>query len=128
MRSPAARTAPYRQRLRNYSTEPPQLRYEQPAPQPPARPNLHREFYRGGAGRAVMFNFLVAMATFQVIYWGWLKLESLEVKREKESEIKSLEGELKALSEKAEKKVEDLTGTVGGVEGKEAKKKGWFGW
>lgn len=44
------------------------------------------------------FNFLVAMATFQVIYWGWLKLESLEVKEERTSEIERLEGEVGRLT------------------------------
>jgi hypothetical protein len=32
-----------------------------------------------------------------VLYWSWLKLESLEIKKEGEQEIQSLEGELKTL-------------------------------
>lgn len=39
----------------------------------------------------------MALFTYQVTYWTWLKLESLETKREKESEIKSLEGKIKQL-------------------------------
>lgn len=68
----------------------------QPPPQQPA-PNPHREFYRGGAGRAVFFNFLIATGTFQALYWSWLKLESMEIKKEKGEEIKGLEGELRGL-------------------------------
>ncbi|CZT18317.1 uncharacterized protein RCC_04161 [Ramularia collo-cygni] len=70
-----------------------------PPQQPPSSttPNPHREFYRGGLGRAVFFNFLIATGTFQALYWSWLKLESMEVKREKGEEIKVLEGELKGL-------------------------------
>lgn len=74
---------------RTYSSQPP--------PPQQATPNPHREFYRGGLGRAVFFNFLVATGTFQAIYWTWLKLESMEVKKEKGEEIKVLEGELRGL-------------------------------
>lgn len=37
------------------------------------------------------------MATFQVLYLGWLKLESMEVKSAKKEEIEEVEGEVKAL-------------------------------
>lgn len=72
---------------RAYSSQPPE----------PSAPNPHKEFYRGGLGRAVFFNFLIATGTFQVLYWSWLKLESMEVKKEKGEEVKILEGELKGL-------------------------------
>ena len=120
------RSAP--RQLRRYATEPPKPQYESPTPQQqtPA-PNPHREFYRGGQGRAIAFNFLVAMATFQVLYWGWLKLESMEVKQQKQDEVNSLEGEVKHLTEKAEEKLSGMTGN-GAEADKEVKKKGWFGW
>ncbi|KAK4615692.1 hypothetical protein CLAFUW4_10009 [Fulvia fulva] len=96
----ALRLAPFRlahrsQPLRRYATGQ-QPQYQ--APTSASKPSPHREFYRGGLGRAVAFNFLVAMATFQVIYWGWLKLESLEVKEERTSEIERLEGEVGRLT------------------------------
>jgi hypothetical protein len=74
---------------RSYSTQPP--------PPIAEKPNPHREFYRGGLGRAVAFNFLIAMTTFQALYWSWLKLESIEIKKEKGEEVQALEGELKSL-------------------------------
>lgn len=43
-------------------------------------------------------NFLIAMATFQVLYWTWLKLESIEIKQEKLEELKGLESEVKSLT------------------------------
>lgn len=72
---------------------------EQPPTPTPEKPNPHREFYRGGMGRPIALNFLVAMATFQALYWSWLKLESLEVKKGKGEEIARLEGELRGLKE-----------------------------
>jgi hypothetical protein len=54
----------------------------------------------GGAGRAVAFNFLIAMTTFQVLYWSWLKLESMEIQQEKGTELEALEGELQKLTGK----------------------------
>lgn len=49
-------------------------------------------------GRAVAYNFLIAMVTFQVLYWSWLKLESIEVKQEKQTELDALESEVKTLT------------------------------
>ncbi|KXL50590.1 hypothetical protein M433DRAFT_141103 [Acidomyces richmondensis BFW] len=63
--------------------------------EPPSNP--HRSFY-GTFGRPIAKNLLIALATFQILYLSWLKLESMEIKREKESEIHSLESELKSLS------------------------------
>lgn len=61
--------------------------------------NPHREVYKqGGMGRPVARNFLIAMVTFQVLYWTWLKLESIEIKQEKQEELKALESEVKSLT------------------------------
>ena len=49
-------------------------------------------------GRPIAKNFLIAVCTYQVLYWSWLKLESLEIKQEKEDEMRSLEGELRSLT------------------------------
>ena len=66
-------------------------------PEPPQSSNRHRTFYRT-FGRPLGKNFLIAVVTFQVIYWSWLKLESLDTKEEKNEEIQSLESELKSLT------------------------------
>ncbi|EME80228.1 uncharacterized protein MYCFIDRAFT_212002 [Pseudocercospora fijiensis CIRAD86] len=91
---------------RSFTTRPALRQEQQPqyqapslSPEPAQRPNPHREVYTsGGAGRAVAYNFLIAMVTFQALYWSWLKLETIEVKKEKQDEIKSLEGEIKNLT------------------------------
>jgi hypothetical protein len=66
------------------------------APQPP-KSNPHRDFYRGPF-RPIAYNVLIALATFQAIYWSWLKLESLEVKQNANKELQALEGELEGLA------------------------------
>lgn len=97
---------------RTYATEPSaQPPPPQPQCEPPAatRPNPHRQLYkRGGFGRPIALNFLIAMCTFQVIYWSWLKLESMEIKQQKQDEIKSLEGQLKSLRDKTVTKAKEV--------------------
>ncbi|KAF2209885.1 hypothetical protein CERZMDRAFT_99943 [Cercospora zeae-maydis SCOH1-5] len=94
---------PARDSVRSFSARQ-RLRQEQPQYQAPSqpeapRPNPHRRVYKqGGPGRAVAYNFLIAIFTFQVLYWGWLKLESIETKQEKGDEIKKLEGEVEKLT------------------------------
>ncbi|KAM3414504.1 hypothetical protein BST61_g9664 [Cercospora zeina] len=94
---------PTRNSVRSFSIQQ-RLRQEQPQYQNPIqpeapRPNPHRQVYKqGGPGRAIAYNFLIAMATFQVLYWGWLKLDSIETKQEKGDEIKKLEGEVERLT------------------------------
>ena len=67
--------------------------------QPPAatKPNRHGGFYKT-FGPTVLKNFLVAMVTFQAIYWSWLKLESMEKKKNGDDEVVSLQGELARLT------------------------------
>ncbi|EMC91323.1 hypothetical protein BAUCODRAFT_322645 [Baudoinia panamericana UAMH 10762] len=77
---------------------------EQPTYQAPdvpksEKPNAHRNFYRQ-FGKPVLKNFLIAVATYQVIYLTWGHLERMEIKREKESEMRSLESELQRLATK----------------------------
>ena len=56
----------------------------------------HRNFYKV-FGRPIARNFLIAVATYQILYFSWLKLESMETKKDGEDEIRQLEGELKGL-------------------------------
>lgn len=74
-----------------------QSTYQAPDPPRSQRPNPHGNFYKQ-FGRPVAKNFLIGMLTFQVLYWSWLKLESIEVKQEKGNEMQLLEGELRGLT------------------------------
>jgi len=75
--------------------------------QPPNKPegksqterNAHRAFY-SSFGSPILKAFLGALFTYQLIYWGWMKLESLDIKHEKNAEISKLETELKTLTGK----------------------------
>lgn len=59
--------------------------------------NAQRAFYRD-FGAPVAKVFLGALVTYQVLYWGWLKLESLETKEKKNAEITSLEAQVRGLT------------------------------
>ncbi|TKA45404.1 hypothetical protein B0A55_13182 [Friedmanniomyces simplex] len=59
--------------------------------------NPHGNFYKT-FGRPLAKTFLIAVATYQLLYISWLKLESMEVKREKEGEMRALRGELEGLT------------------------------
>ncbi|RDI79567.1 hypothetical protein Vi05172_g10444 [Venturia inaequalis] len=82
------------------STKP---QYQAPNPTPatpsPDSPpvNPHRAFYKAW-GIPLVKVFLGAMFTYQVLYYGWLKLESIEQKKEKDAEMKLLEGQLAELT------------------------------
>lgn len=78
-------------------TRRPQSTYQPPTPpEPRTGKDRHRDFYKT-FGRPLAKNFLIAVATYQILYFTWLKLESYETKREGEGEVKKVEGELKAL-------------------------------
>ena len=71
--------------------------YQPPTPPDPKRgSDRHRDFYKT-FGRPLAKNFLIAVATYQVLYFSWLKLESYEVKKDGEGEVKRVEGELRGL-------------------------------
>ena len=70
--------------------------YQPPDP-PKASSNRHGAWYKT-FGRPVAKSFLIALCTYQILYLGWLKLESLELKKDKDEEVKSLEGELRSLT------------------------------
>jgi len=60
--------------------------------------NAHRAFY-STFGSPILKSFLGALFTYQLLYWTWMKLESLDIKEEK-TEISKLESELRTLTEK----------------------------
>ncbi len=67
--------------------------------QPPTPPksNRHGSFYRE-FGPPIIKNFLIALCTFQAIYWSWMKLESMELKKKGNHELRLLEGELRSIA------------------------------
>lgn len=69
----------------------------QPPNAPASKPSPHSNFYKV-FGRPLAKTFLIAVATYQVLYWSWAKLESIEAKHETEQEIKGLQGELRSLT------------------------------
>ncbi|KAI7229428.1 hypothetical protein KC330_g7435 [Hortaea werneckii] len=84
------------QPIRRESTQ----RHEPPSqPQGQQKSNATRDFYRMFS-RPLIKNFLIAVAVYQVLYYGWAKLESIDVKREKEGEMRSLQGEIDRLTAK----------------------------
>ncbi|KAI9674668.1 MAG: hypothetical protein M1817_001571 [Caeruleum heppii] len=54
----------------------------------------HQISFYSSFGRPIAKVFLGALFTYQALYWLWVKLETEEVKREKQDEIDRLEGEL----------------------------------
>ncbi|TKX25206.1 hypothetical protein C1H76_2436 [Elsinoe australis] len=71
--------------------------YQPPTPPPPPKSNAHRNFWRS-FGRPIAKVFLGAMFTYQLTYFAWLKLESIEEKFDKDGEVKRLEAQLHGLT------------------------------
>ncbi|KAF4555313.1 Hypothetical protein D9617_2g052690 [Elsinoe fawcettii] len=70
--------------------------YQPPTP-PPSKDNPHRNFWKS-FGRPIAKVFLMAMATYQITYFTWLKLESVEERFDKDGEIRRLEAQLHDLT------------------------------
>ncbi|KAF2480791.1 hypothetical protein BDY17DRAFT_312617 [Neohortaea acidophila] len=85
----AARSIPTQRRWNSTSESP-------AAPTKPSS-SAHSNFYKT-FGRPIAKNFLIALCTYQLLYLSWLKLESLEVKKSKEDEIRGVEEELRSLT------------------------------
>ncbi|ROW06058.1 hypothetical protein VMCG_04690 [Cytospora schulzeri] len=66
----------------------------------PQQPSPLTEFYKDFT-RPVAKVLLMAMFTYQLAYWGWVKLEQDEITAEREGEIAKLEAEVKRLTHKA---------------------------
>ncbi|KAK5107954.1 hypothetical protein LTR62_000499 [Meristemomyces frigidus] len=73
-----------------------QSTYQPPTPPQSQQPNPHSNFYKV-FGRPLAKTFLIAVATYQILYFSWSKLESMEIKDQKETAVRLLEGELKGL-------------------------------
>ncbi|CAD0093553.1 unnamed protein product, partial [Aureobasidium mustum] len=68
--------------------------YQPPTPSEPENPHSF--------GRPIAKVFLMALFTYQVIHYGWLKLEAMEEKEEKTAELQGLEGQLREMTKKLE--------------------------
>lgn len=68
------------------------LRQPHNAPEQPV--NVYRSH-----GRALFKALTLAFFSYQVVYWGWLILETEELKDHKDREIKALENEVRLLDE-----------------------------
>ncbi|KAK3402969.1 hypothetical protein B0T20DRAFT_11875 [Sordaria brevicollis] len=85
--------------------------------------------------RPVAKCLLTALFVYQVIYWGWSKLEVDEIKEERQAEITKLEAQVRALQLQREKQKEAdeaaaaafASKTEATTDSKE-KKKGWGWW
>ncbi|KAM0690302.1 hypothetical protein Q7P36_009069 [Cladosporium allicinum] len=91
--APVTRRAPIFQHRMQSTYQPP----EAPKTEETPKSNPHRDFYKYRS-RPVFKAALIAIFTYEILYWGWLKLESIETKHDVEGEIKSLENELRHLT------------------------------
>lgn len=76
---------------------------------PPKPKSATGDFYKTFT-RPVAKTLLIAMFTYQCLYWGWVKLEQDEIKEERTAEIAQLEAEVNRLAAAAkEKRVREVT-------------------
>ncbi|KAJ4420426.1 hypothetical protein N0V85_000595 [Neurospora sp. IMI 360204] len=87
--------------------------------------------------RPVAKCLLTALFVYQVVYWGWSKLEVDEIKEERKAEITKLEAQVRALQLQREKEKEKEAEAEGaaataalstGASSDSQKKKGWGWW
>lgn len=62
----------------------------------------HIGFYQT-FGRPIFKVLLMATFTYQLAYWGWVRLEKDEIKREKTAELQGLEKQLAELTKDKKK-------------------------
>lgn len=117
---------------RNLSIEP---QPPTPTPQPPKQPSKVGAFYRSFSA-PILKCFLGALFTYQLAYFGWMKLETIEEAHDKKNEIKGLQEELAGAMNRKRREAEGVVEKVGekigevreGVNGATSGKKGWWPW
>ncbi|KAJ4983860.1 hypothetical protein SVAN01_10664 [Stagonosporopsis vannaccii] len=116
---------------RNLSIEP---QPPTPTPQPPKQPSKVGAFYRSFSA-PILKCFLGALFTYQLAYFGWMKLETIEEAHDKRSEIKGLQEELAGAMNRKRREAEGVAERIGGnVEGAEGLsggktgRRGWWPW
>ncbi|KAF1929838.1 uncharacterized protein M421DRAFT_419610 [Didymella exigua CBS 183.55] len=118
------------------------LDIEPPAPQPqePKRPSKVGAFYKTFSA-PLLKCFLGALFTYQLAYFAWMKLETIETAHDKNTEINELREELAGAINNKRREAEGVVDKIGdkvgeakdkvvggaGVAGT-AKKGGWWPW
>ncbi|KEQ70815.1 hypothetical protein M436DRAFT_52589 [Aureobasidium namibiae CBS 147.97] len=74
--------------------------YQPPTPSEPDNP--HRAFYKS-FGRPIAKVFFMALFTYQVLHYTWMRLEAMEEKEEMTAELQGLEGQLRHLAKSTKK-------------------------
>ncbi|KAF2441291.1 hypothetical protein P171DRAFT_475677 [Karstenula rhodostoma CBS 690.94] len=125
---------------RRYSTRPtdPAPPHPHPPTQPPGStqtppppkkgPSRVGTFYRNNT-YPVLKSFLLALFTYQLAYYVWLKLEVVEEKSEQQGTIQGLEEEVKRAVAQQKRNASDVVEKVtrsGDVNPEEKKRKGWL--
>ncbi|KAF4625192.1 hypothetical protein G7Y89_g12973 [Cudoniella acicularis] len=75
----------------------------------------HIDFYRTFT-RPIVKVLLLATFTYQLAYWGWVRLEKDEIKAERNGEIRELERELEVLIEEKGLMERNIESSVGKAE------------
>lgn len=133
LRLRATRQALPRISRRNLSIEP---QPPSPTPQSPKQPSRVGAFYRSFSA-PILKCFLGALFTYQLAYFGWMKLETIEETHDKKTEIKGLQEELAGAMNRKRREVEGVVGekvgdardrVLEGVDSVRSGKKSWWPW
>ncbi|KAI6275048.1 hypothetical protein MCOR27_007143 [Pyricularia oryzae] len=73
-----------------------------------SKPSLSGNFYKT-FGRPILKVVLSAMFVYQVAYYGWVKMETDEITRDREAEIAKLEDTLSSLFQAPVESPKDIT-------------------
>ncbi|KAG9206335.1 hypothetical protein G6514_005062 [Epicoccum nigrum] len=130
LRSTWARNPLARPARRTLTIEPqtPQNAPPPPPREPPKEPSRVGAFYKSFSA-PILKCFLGALFTYQLAYFGWMKLETIEEAYEKKEEIRGLRGELAGAMNEQKRGAEGVVERVGEkvVEEKEGgRKRGWW--
>ncbi|KAF2832255.1 hypothetical protein CC86DRAFT_313162 [Ophiobolus disseminans] len=81
-------------------------------PNPNAKPPSRVGAYYKSFSYPVLKSFLIALLTYQLAYYGWLKLETIEETHFKSTEISDLQAQLREVIEKQKAKAGDVVDEV----------------
>lgn len=127
LRSTFTRHALTRPSHRHLTIEPqtPQNAPPPPPREPPKQPSRVGAFYKSFSA-PILKCFLGALFTYQLAYFGWMKLEAIEEAQLKREEIKGLRGELAGAMNERKRGAEGVVGERDGVVVEGARKRGWW--
>ncbi|KAI8935808.1 hypothetical protein NX059_007326 [Plenodomus lindquistii] len=119
---PAPRRIQQHGSKRTYAAEPASPHPPSTPPNPNNTPPSRTGTYYKSFGSPMLKCFLGALFTYQLAYYGWMKLEAIEEAHDKQTEIAGLQQELRTAVESQQRRLESTVGKV--EEGvKEAKDK-----